>query len=54
MQDGANLKAADHSGVKDWPGLRKSVRFKVGAAAVALQISGTPADSIKVAVRPVE
>jgi len=34
--------------------LRKSVRFDVGAAPVALQISGAPADSIKVAVRPVE
>ena len=54
VQDGASLKAADHSGVKDCPGLRKSVRFKVGAAPVALQISGVPADSIKVAIRPVE
>lgn len=54
VQDGASLKAADHSGAKDCPGLRKSVRFKVGAALVALQISGAPADSIKVAVRPVE
>ena len=54
VQDGASLKAADHSGVKDCAGLRKSVRFNVGAAAVALQISGAPADSIKVAIRPVE
>jgi hypothetical protein len=54
VQDGASLKAADHSGVKDCPGLRKSVRFNVSAAPVALQISGAPVDSIKVAVRPVE
>jgi len=54
VQDGASLKAVDHSGVKDCPGLRKSVRFNVGAAPVALQISGSPADSVKVAVRPVE
>jgi hypothetical protein len=54
VQDGAFLKAADHSGVKDCPGLRKSVRFNVGAAPVALQISGAPADSIKVAIRPLE
>ncbi len=54
VQGGAFLKAADHSGVKDCPGLRKSVRFNVGAEPIALQISGAPADSIKVAVRPVE
>ena len=54
VQNGATLKAADHSGVKDCPGLRKSVRFNVGAEPIALQISGAPTNSIKVAVRPVE
>jgi len=54
VQNGASLKAADHSGVKDCPGLRKSVRFNVGAGPIALQISGAPTNSIKVAVRPVE
>jgi hypothetical protein len=54
VQGGAFLKAADHSGVKDCPGLRKSVRFNVGAEPTALQISGAPTDSIKVAIRPVE
>ena len=54
VQNGASLEATDHSGVKDCPGLRKSVRFSVGAAPVALQISGAPADNIKVAVRRVD
>jgi len=54
VQQGASLKAADHSGVKDCPGLRKSVRFKVTDAPVVLQISGAPAQNIKIAIRPVE
>lgn len=54
VQQGAALDAGDHSGVKDCPGLRKSVRFKVGEAPVVLQISGAPADTIKVAIRPVD
>jgi hypothetical protein len=54
VQDGKALGSADHSGVKNCPGLRKSVRFDVGGAPLALQISGAPGDSIKVAIRPVE
>jgi len=54
VQNGAELDSADHSGAKNCPGLRKSVRFNVGAAPVALQISGAPADSVRVAIRPVE
>lgn len=54
VQQGSALKTVDHSGVKDCPGLRKSVRFTVGDAPVVLQISGAPAESIKVAIRPVD
>jgi hypothetical protein len=54
VQNGAALDSADHSGAKNCPGLRKSVRFIVGAAPVALQVSGVPGDSIKLAIRPVE
>lgn len=54
VQQGAALDAGDHSGVKDCPDLRKSVRFKVGEAPVVLQVSGAPADTIKVAIRPVD
>lgn len=54
VQEGSALEAADHSGVKDCPGLRKSVRFAVGEAPVTLQISGAPVESIKVAIRPID
>jgi hypothetical protein len=54
VQNGAALASTDHSGAKNCPGLRKSVRFEVGDAPVALQISSAAADSIKVAIRPVE
>lgn len=54
VQNGATLRSADHSGAKNCPGLRKSVRFNVGAAPVVLQISGAPAESIKIAIRPAE
>jgi len=54
IQQGASLKAADHSGVRDCPGLRKSVRFAVDSIPVVLQISGVPEQSIKVAIRPAD
>lgn len=54
IQDGKSLKSAAHSGVKDCPGLRKSVRFAVGEAPVVLQISGVPEASIKVAIASVD
>lgn len=54
VQNGIALQSADHSGAKNCPGLRKSVRFNVGAAPLALQISGAQADTIKVAIRQVE
>jgi hypothetical protein len=54
VQNGVALPSADHSGVNNCPGLRKSVRFRVGAAPLALQISGAQADTIKVAIRQVE
>ena len=54
VQNGAALDSTDHSGVKNCPVLRKSVRFDVGGAPLALQISGAQADTIKVAIRPLE
>jgi hypothetical protein len=53
VQSGASLKSAGHSGAKNCPGLRKSVRFKLAAAPVVLQLSGVPAETIKVAISPV-
>ena len=54
VQEGKALGASDHSGAKNCPGLRKSVRFTLGAAPVVLQISNAVADTIKVGIRPVE
>ena len=54
VQNGAGLDSTDHTGAKKCAGLRKSVRFSVGAAPVTLQINAAPADTIKVAIRPVE
>ena len=54
VQDGKALKAADHSGVRDCLGLRKSVRFAVTGAPLVLQISGVPEQTIKVAIRTVD
>jgi hypothetical protein len=54
VQEGKALDASDHSGAKNCPGLRKSVRFMLGAAPVVLQISNAVADTIKVGIRPVE
>jgi hypothetical protein len=51
VQRGAALDATDHSGAKGCSALRKSVRFKVGDAPIVLQISGAPANSIKIAIR---
>lgn len=54
VQEGKALKPSGHSGVKDCPGLRKSVRFVVGAAPLVLQVSGAPQQSIKIAIGAVD
>lgn len=54
VQEGKALRTSDHSGAKNCPGLRKSVRFMLGATPVVLQISDAVADTIKVGIRPVE
>jgi hypothetical protein len=54
VQEGKVRDASDHSGAKNCPGLRKSVRFMLGAAPVVLQVSNAVTDTIKVGIRPVE
>ena len=51
VQGGAVLPAAGHTGIKDCAAIRKSVRFEIGSGPFALQFSGVPQDSIKIAVR---
>lgn len=52
VQNGAPLEATGHTGSKDCDGIRKSVRFEVGEGPVAIQVSGVPKESIRIAVRP--
>ena len=54
VQGGSHLEATAHTGAKECPGLRKSVRFTVGPAQTVLQLSGVPAGTIKVAIRPAQ
>jgi hypothetical protein len=52
IQNGKPLEAIAHTGSHDCTKLRKSVRFEVGEGPVSIQVSGVPANTIKIAVRP--
>ena len=52
VQNGAGIRSDAHTSAKECPGLRKSVRFPVGAFPIVLQLSGVPTDTIKVGIRP--
>jgi len=54
VQNGAGIKSDAHTSAKDCPGLRKSVRFPVGAFPIVLQLSGIPQDTIKIGIRPAQ
>lgn len=51
-QGGAVVKSHGFSGQTDCPGVRKSVRFPLGAGAATVEISNASGASIKVAVEP--
>jgi hypothetical protein len=51
-ENGALVKSSDFSGQPDCPGVRKSVRFNLGAGAVTVEISNATADKILFAVEP--
>ncbi len=53
-EGGAVLKPGAHSGRKGCASLRKSVRFSVGAKPLVVAVSNATADTIRVAVTPVE
>ena len=50
VQDGRYARSVGSSGRSDCPGLRKSVRFQLGAAPFVLQLSGATSDSVAIAV----
>lgn len=51
IQDGAALKAGEHTGKSDCEGLRKSVRFDLKAGPATLQLSDVPANALRITIR---
>jgi hypothetical protein len=54
VQDGKVLRPMAFSGATDCDGIRKTVKYDLGAQPFVLQISGAPAPSISVAILPAE
>ena len=54
VQDGHALKPKAFSGATDCDGIRKTMKFELGASPFVLEISGTREDSISVAILPSE
>jgi hypothetical protein len=50
IQNNAEVASTAHTGDPDCRGLRKSVRFTLGAAPLTLEISNAPADHIVLAI----
>ncbi|MBI5132465.1 MAG: hypothetical protein HZA66_23740 [Rhodopseudomonas palustris] len=54
VQDGKLLKPTAFSGATDCAGIRKLVRYELGAGKLLLQISGVDSDAIVLAILPVD
>jgi hypothetical protein len=54
VQDGHALKPKAFSGATDCDGIRKTMKYEIGASPFVLQISGTKEDSVSVAILPSE
>lgn len=54
IQDGKPLASAAHSGRRDCPDVRKSVRFELQPGAVTIQVSGVNSKLVKLAILPAE
>lgn len=54
IQDGHFVAPYDHSGAKECPGLRKSVRFELKPGTVIVQISAAAVDRLKLEIRPID
>jgi hypothetical protein len=54
VQHDATIRSDAHTAAKECPGVRKSVRFPVGEFPTVLQVSGAPADTIKIGIRPAQ
>jgi hypothetical protein len=51
VQNGALVKSSAFTGRKECAPIHKSVRFEIGAGPVTVQISGAPAQTVKLAIR---
>jgi hypothetical protein len=54
VQDGHALKPKAFSGATDCDGIRKTMKYEIGASPFVLQISGTKENSVSVAILPSE
>ena len=54
IQDGKSLASTAHSGKRDCPDVRKSVRFNLQTGAVTIQVSGVKSKLVKLAVLPAD
>jgi hypothetical protein len=52
IQNNQLIASESHTGKRDCPGVRKSVRFLLKAAPATIQLSGVPSSTIKVVIRP--
>jgi hypothetical protein len=51
IQDGRALPSQAHTGKRDCPGVRKSVRFQINAAPTTIQLSRVASSTMKVVIR---
>jgi hypothetical protein len=54
VQDGHFLKPKAFSGATDCDGIRKTMRYEIGAKPFQLQVSGTREESVSIAILPSE
>ena len=54
IQEGKSLASTAHSGRRDCPDVRKSVKFDLQTGAVTIQVSGVDSKLIKLAILPAE
>lgn len=52
VQNGRYVHSVGSTGRSDCPGLRKSVRFDLGATPFVLQVSGVASDKVRLAIAP--
>ena len=54
VQDGHFLKPKAFSGATDCDGIRKTMKYQIGASPLVMQVSGTRENSISIAILPSE